>query len=181
MEYSEVSVLLVRYGLDVAVISLIVAAMSFVLKRTVLEERPRAVMLIAYAAGVLIYGVYICIAEGDALFAFMNFASVMERGLAIGTIATLICAALEKFTCGDGDGLDAIEALIDSLVPNEKLKECAKALLAAIREEAEELAAALAEILAAYAESADEAEIERAVQEICAAFEEADREKTTTE
>lgn len=181
MEYSEVSVLLVRCGLDVAVISLIVAAICFALKRTVLAERPRIAMLIAYAAGVIIYAVYKCIAEHDALFAFMNLVDVLESGLAIGTLATLICTALDKFVRGDGDGLEAIEALIDDLVPNEKLKECAKTLLAAIDEGADGLAAVLADILATYAEGTDEAEIVHAAEEICAALNGTDEEQTKTE
>ena len=174
--------MLVRYGLDVVVISLIVSALSFVLKRTVLKERLRMVTLIAYAAGMVIYAVYISIAEGDALFAFKNFANVLERGLAIGTLAALICAGLEKFAFGgDGNALIVIEALIDKLVPCEKLEECAKALLAAVKDGAENLAAILAEILAAYAEGADGAAIECAAENICAAFEDTDEEENTTE
>ena len=181
MEYSEVSVLLVRCGLDVVVISLIVAAICFILKRTVLAERPRIVMLIAYAAGVLIYGVYICIAELDALYAFVNLVDVLESGLAIGTLATLICTALGKIISGESDGLKVIEALIDGIVPSEKLKECAKALLAAMDGDADGLAAVLAEILVSYTEDADDAEIEHTAEEICAALNGADEEQTKTE
>lgn len=182
MEYSEVSALLVRYGFDVALISLIVAALGFVLKRTMLKERQRIVMLITYATGVVIYAVYKCIAERDALFAFVNFVEVFERGLAIGTFATLITTALIKFTSGgNSDSLGVIEALIDGIVPGEKLKECAKAILAAIDEDAESLAAILAGILTSYAEDADEADIECAAEEICAAFKYSDEEQSTTE
>ena len=165
MEYSEFSSILVRYGLDVAVISLVVAAACFILKRTVLKERYNIAVLIAYAAGAVIYAVYKSIAESDAMFALVNLTEVLERALAIGTLANLICTALEKFTGGDG-GLEAIAELISGLVTEEKLKECAKALLAAIDGGAEALAA----ILAQYAENADEEEIESVAENICEAY-----------
>lgn len=158
-----------RCGLDVAVISLAVAAMSFALKRTVLADRPRLAMLVTYAAGVLVYAVYISIAECDALFAFKNFAAVLERGLAIGTLAMLICAAIERFT-GGGDGLTSVEQLIERLVPEQDVEECARKLLAAISEGTDGLSLRLAEIIAAYADGADADEVNAAAERICAAF-----------
>lgn len=157
-----------RCGLDVAIISLAVAAMSFALKRTMLADKPRLAMLVTYAAGVLVYAVYISIAECDALFAFKNFAAVLERGLAIGTLAMLICAAIERFT--GGDGLTSVEQLIERLVPEQDVEECARKLLAAMGEGTDGLSLRIAEIIAAYADGTDADEVNAAAERICAAF-----------
>ncbi len=111
------------YGVDVILLAAVTAALCEALKRTVLKDNARAVMLIAYGAGIIFYSVYACVHEMSAAYLLQNFAAVCERGLSVGTLALLICAGVDKFLGGGTNGADGGEPTEDSGEETEKTEQ----------------------------------------------------------
>lgn len=159
MEFCEI---FARYGLDVALISIFCAALCAVLKRTALKNKPRAVTIVAYIFGTLVYAIYESVREGDALYAFENFSSVIEHGLSVGTLSVLLCIATDRFLGGgSATAQDAVAEILKGWVLSGKEKTCADRIISlAQTKDGDELKEAAKEAISEYiAEGLSDTEI----------------------
>lgn len=129
MELCEV---FARCGLDVTLIAVINTAISLVLRHYIKSSKPRLYTALTYIVGAVIYAVYASVAAGDAAYAFENFSVTLQKGVTIGTLTMLLCAAFDRFTGGGTSGGNGAEAVIVSLldgVVEEDKTNCAKDIL----------------------------------------------------
>lgn len=151
MDLNEIIAL---YGLDVILLTVLNSAISEALRRTVLKNKPKLVTAIVYGAGTVMYMIYRSIYAKNALYAFENFASVLQNGISIGTLTMLVCALIDRFF-GGGNAASVTDTLVWILrgnVVSGKESECANKILGLYKAlSGEQFRSAAADVVKEYA------------------------------
>ena len=153
MDFNEIIAL---YGIDVVLLTIANAALSELLRRTVLKGKSKAVTAVAYAAGIVMYIIYKSIYVMDAMYAFENLASVLEHGISIGTLTMLVCSLIDRFFGGGtaATATDTIVWILKRWVKSGSEKECANKILGLYKAvEGEQVKSAAADVVREYAKS----------------------------
>ncbi len=153
MDFNEIIAL---YGIDVVLLTIANAALSELLRRTVLKGKSKAVTAMAYAAGIVMYIIYKSIYVMDAMYAFENLASVLEHGISIGTLTMLVCSLIDRFFGGGtaATATDTIVWILKRWVKSGSEKECANKILGLYKAvEGEQFKSAAADVVREYAKS----------------------------
>ena len=131
----EICEIFARCGIDVILISLADAALCIILKRTALKQKQKVATMLAYVLGACVYAVYASVQSGNALYAFENLSFVTQKGVTIGTISMLLCAAADKFNGGPSGPEGAICNMLDGVIDTKDAGEWGQAMLRAAESE----------------------------------------------
>lgn len=154
------------YGVDAIALAVGTALVVQLFKRTVLKGVQKKLMtFLPFCVGTLLYAAYAAVRALDFFILFENYTDILEHGVSVGSLATLLYVLYEQFVRAKS-GLSAIEevikTLIEGYVPTESAEQVAKQIAAAIeRDVTGSGAKRAAEILT---ENADEGVTERDVE-----------------
>ena len=124
------------YGVDVALLALATAILTQVLKITILKKVQKKILtFLPFTLGTLFYAVYAAVRNMSVGYLLQNYAEILEHGLAIGSLATLLYVLYEQFIRkknGLSETEQVVSALIAGFVPDESLEKVAKDVTEAI-------------------------------------------------
>lgn len=124
------------YGVDVALLALATAILTQVLKITILKKVQKKILtFLPFTFGTLLYAVYAAVRNMSAEYLLQNFAEILEHGLAIGSLATLLYVLYEQFIrkkSGLSETEQVVSALIEGFVPDNSIEKVAKEVTDAI-------------------------------------------------
>ena len=142
------------YGLDIIALAVATCAAVQIVKLTLLKRvRKKIVTFLPLLFGTLFYAVYAAILHLNAAWVILNYVTVLEHGLSVGALSTLIYVWYEQFV-RDKKYVSAtqgiIATLIEGYVPSERIESTAQAICEAIeRDVTGNGASRIAEILSA--------------------------------
>ena len=120
------------YGVDVALLAIATAIITQVLKITLLKKvQKKIVTFLPFTLGTLLYAIYAAVRNLSAVYVVQNYAEILEHGLAIGSLATLLYVLYEQFIrkqSGLSETEQVVSALIEGFVPDESVEKVAKDL-----------------------------------------------------
>lgn len=124
------------YGLDVALLSLLTAGLTQLLKLTLFKKRKKKLLtFLPFILGTLFYAAYYAVKNLCLYCLVENYIFVLEHGFSVGSLATLVYVLYEQFV-REREGVPAtrqiVSTLISGFVPDEKVTEAAKAVCEAI-------------------------------------------------
>ncbi len=118
------------YGVDVVLLAALTAVVVQVCKLTFLKNVPKKfITFLPVILGVVFYAVYAAIWNLDFLYVFEHFGYIVEGGVSVGAVATLLYVFYEQFMRGQGPadtGEAVVFSLIDGYVETESAEETAK-------------------------------------------------------
>ncbi len=136
MSIVEIIDVFVFYGMDVITLACVSAILVQILKVTLLKNiQKKLITFLPFVIGTVLYGIYRGIYEWNAYFVLQNYVDVLEHGIAIGSLATLIYVLYEQFIRGEsGSNIaeEVIASLIEGYVAEEKIAKTAKLIADAI-------------------------------------------------
>lgn len=154
------------YGVDIALLALATAILTQVLKVTALKKvQKKIVTFIPFTLGTLLYAIYAGVRNLSASYVVQNYALILEHGLAIGSLATLMYVLYEQFIRkknGLSQTEQVVSALIEGFVPDSSVEKVAKDVTDAILKDVTGNGAKLCEQI--IAGSANEEITERDIQ-----------------
>lgn len=139
MSFIEIIDAFTFYGLDVILLGVLCAALTQIVKKFILKKAPKKIFtFMPFAFGIIFYAAYGCIANLNVRFLLDEYVSIIEHGLSVGGVSTLLYVLYEQFIRVK-DGLTAtqrvIATLIDGYVPDERLENVAKQVAEAIEKD----------------------------------------------
>ncbi|MDE7453049.1 MAG: hypothetical protein K2N22_01420 [Clostridia bacterium] len=136
MTFIQIIDLFTFYGIDVAVLALATAVLTQVLKITVFKKVQKKILtFIPFTIGTLLYAVYAAVRNLSVEYLLENYAEILEHGLAIGSLATLLYVLYEQFIRkknGLSETEQVVSALIEGYVPADSVEKVAKEVSEAI-------------------------------------------------
>lgn len=142
------------YGLDVMLLASATFALVQIFKLTFLKKvNKKLITFLPFLLGTLLYAAYAAARNLSLYYLIENYVSVLEHGLSVGAISTLIYVLYEQFVREKKNGLTATEnvifTLIEGYVPTDSVEKVAKLVSEAIeRDVTGNGAARAAEIIA---------------------------------
>lgn len=101
MTFFEIIDLITFYGVDVVVLAIATAALTQLLKTTLLKKAPNKVYtFIPFLIGVILYAIYAAISRVSFCYIAENAAYILEQGIKVGAAATVIYVLYEQFVRG---------------------------------------------------------------------------------
>lgn len=124
------------YGIDVILLAALTTVIVQVLKSTLLKKIPKKlVTFLPFLIGTLFYAIYAAIKNMSFFYIFDEYVSVLEYGLSVGSLSTLLYVLYEQFV-REKNGLTTTESVISTLiegyVPEDSINEVAKLLAEAV-------------------------------------------------
>lgn len=138
------------YGVDVIILAAVTAALVQACKLLFMKNvQKKFFTLMPFAVGLLLYACYAAARNLSFRYLIDNVAQVLEYGLSVGTVATLLYVIYEQFVRGNTapTKADVVCALLDGYVAADRAAEAAKLIV-----DASENAERTAEILTEFAE-----------------------------
>lgn len=154
------------YGLDVVLLAVLTAVTVQICKVTFLKKvKKKLLTFLPFTVGVVFYAAYAALRNWDISYLLREYISVLEHGVSVGSVATLLYVLYEQFV-RDKNVTSATEGVISTLiegfVPTDKVESVAKEIAEAIeRDVTGNGAAKAAEILS---ENSEEEICERDLQ-----------------
>lgn len=124
------------YGLDVVFLAFLTAVTVQICKITFLKKmRKKLLTFLPFAVGTIFYAAYAALKNWSLYYLLAEYASVLEHGVAVGSVATLLYVLYEQFvrdkkTSSATEGV--ISTLIEGFVPTDKTERVAKEIAEAI-------------------------------------------------
>ncbi len=139
MNFIEIIDTFTYYGIDVALLAVVTAVITQVLKNTLLKNvQKKLITFLPFVLGTVLFAVYAAIRNLSILFVFEEYVYVLEHGISVGAAATLFYVLYEQFVRKDCDYTAAegvVAELIEGYVPDEELGEAAKAVAEALAQD----------------------------------------------
>ncbi len=136
MSIIEIADLFVFYGLDVMLLAAATAVTVQLLKKTVMKNvQNKLYTFLPFVTGALYYAVYRGLCEMSFCHVLENYADILEHGMAVGSLATMIYVLYEQFVRqkkSSSAAEDVIGALIEGYVPDESRAKVAALIAAAL-------------------------------------------------
>lgn len=147
------------YGVDVILLAAATAALTQVLKITLLKRaKKKIVTFLPFAIGVILYAAYAAVKNLSFFYLLDEYVGVLEHGISVGAVATLYYVLYEQFIRDKSDlstSESVIATLIAGYIPEERVEEAAKAIAEAIERDVTGCGAKRAEeILSGFADEA---------------------------
>lgn len=102
--------------MDVVLLAALTAVVVQIFKLTFLKNvAKKFITFLPVALGILFYAVYAAIWHLDFFYVFNNFCAIIEGGISVGAVATLLYVIYEQFMRGQGPS-DTGEAVVFSLI-----------------------------------------------------------------
>lgn len=124
------------YGFDVILLALLTALTVQLFKATFLKKVKRKLLtFLPFFLGILYYAVYSAVKNLSLAYLLEEYLSVLEHGVSIGAVATLLYVVYEQFvrekkTTSPTEGV--ISTLVEGYVPDENVEKVAKLIAEAI-------------------------------------------------
>lgn len=124
------------YGADIALLAAVTAILTQVLKITLLKKVQKKILtFLPFTLGTLLYAIYAAVRNLSAIYVVQNYVSVIEHGLSVGSLATLLYVLYEQFlrkkdTLSETE--QVVSALIEGFVPDDCVEKVAKDVTDAI-------------------------------------------------
>ena len=136
MTFIQIIDLFTFYGIDVAILALATAIFTQVLKITLLKKVQKKILtFLPFTIGTLLYAVYAAVRNLSAEYLLAHYAEILEHGLAIGSLATLLYVLYEQFIrkkSGLSETEQIVSALIEGYVTDDSVEKVAKEVSEAI-------------------------------------------------
>lgn len=128
------------YGIDVILISVLCTFTVQLLKVTLFKKISKKIMtFLPFTIGTLLYAAYAAARNLSLAYFLQEYIDVLEHGVSVGALSTLIYVLYEQFVRVKKSGLTATESIISTLiegyVPSDKLEEVAKRVAEAIQKD----------------------------------------------
>ncbi len=124
------------YGVDMFGAAMLTCILTHLLKRTLFRGVQKKVLtFLPFTIGVIIYAVAVSLYHFELTYALDNLSRVLEKGFAIGSLATLIYVLYEQFIRKDSSLTiteNVIATLIRDYVPDTNIEDVAKKVAEAI-------------------------------------------------
>lgn len=118
------------YGVDVVLLAALTAVIVQICKLTFLKNVPKKfITFLPVMLGIVFYAAYAAIWNIDFLYVFEHFGLIVEGGISVGAVATLLYVFYEQFIRGQGPsdtGEAVVFSLIDGYVETESAEKVAK-------------------------------------------------------
>ncbi|MDE7168212.1 MAG: hypothetical protein K2O28_05115, partial [Clostridia bacterium] len=124
------------YGLDVVILAALTAVTVQICKVTFLKNTKKKLLtFLPFTFGVIFYAVYAALINWSVSYILTEYVSVLEHGISIGSVATLLYVLYEQFvrdktTASASEGV--ISTLIEGFVPTDRIESVAKEIAQAI-------------------------------------------------
>ena len=127
------------YGIDVILLAAATAGLTQLIKKFLFKRLPKKlVTFLPFIIGSFLYAVYASVKNLDPLFFLTNYVSVLEHGISVGAVSTLVYVLYEQFV-REKNNLNATEKIISTLIegyiPERNVEEAAKAVAEAIEKD----------------------------------------------
>ena len=124
------------YGLDIITLAALTCVTVQIVKLTILKNiRKKIVTFLPLVLGTLFYAAYAATVNLSAAWVLENYVSVIEHGISVGALSTLIYVWYEQFV-REKKCVSATQAIIATLiegyVPSERIESTAKAICEAL-------------------------------------------------
>ena len=132
MTFIEIIDTFTFYGVDVALLAMLTAAATQLLKMTLFKNaKKKLVTFLPFMIGTLFYAVYAAVRNLSFFYIFEEYTAVLEHGISVGAAATLYYVLYEQFV-REKSSLSATEKVISTLisgyVPADSLEKAAKTI-----------------------------------------------------
>ena len=136
MTFIEIIDTFTFYGVDVALLAMLTAAATQLLKMTLFKNaKKKLVTFLPFMIGTLFYAVYAAVRNLSFFYIFEEYTAVLEHGISVGAAATLYYVLYEQFV-REKSSLSATEKVISTLisgyVPADSLEKAAKTIAEAL-------------------------------------------------
>lgn len=145
------------YGMDIILLAALTAATVQLFKVTFLKKVKRKIItFLPFILGTLFYAAYAALVRMDLKFLMTEYTQVLEHGISVGALATLLYVLYEQFvreksSASPAEGI--IAALIEGYVPKDGVEKVAALIAEAIEKDVTgEGAKRAAQILAEHTE-----------------------------
>lgn len=124
------------YGLDVALLAVLTAITVQICKVTFLKKaQKKLITFLPFTVGAIYYAVYAALVNWSLSYLLTEYVSVLEHGVAVGSVATLLYVLYEQFVRAKkspsiSEGI--ISTLIEGYVPTDRIESVAKQIAEAI-------------------------------------------------
>lgn len=127
------------YGIDVVLLASLTAIVVQICKITFLKNvQKKLLTFLPFFVGTVLYAAYAAIKNMSFCYLLDEYVNVLEHGISVGAVATLLYVLYEQFVRKD-DGLSAAErviaTLIDGYVPSENVRKVASLIAEAIEKD----------------------------------------------
>ena len=145
------------YGVDVLLLAALTAAVTQVLKISVLKKLKKKILtFLPFVLGTLFYAVYECVCNLNIRLLLTDYVTIIEHGISVGAVATLLYVLHEQFIRekkGCTQTEQVVATLLEGYVPTDSVEKAAKEVAAAIERDVTGNGAARAEeIIGMYCE-----------------------------
>jgi len=142
------------YGFATIALAAVDCLMVQILKKTLFKRCNKKIFtFLPFIIGTLLYAAYACVRNLSFCYLVTNYVSVLEHGLSVGALSTLIYVCYEQFLREKGTTStteDVIATLIEGYVPTDEAEDIARQIAEAIEKDVTgDGAKKTAEILAA--------------------------------
>ena len=124
------------YGADVILLAWLTNVTVYLLKISVLKKMQKKLLtFVPFITGTVLYAAYAAVRNLSFTYIFANYTQILEHGLSVGAVSTLLYVIYEQFVRQD-KSLTAregvIKALIAGFVPTDKQERTAKLIAEAV-------------------------------------------------
>ncbi len=145
------------YGVDVLLLAALTAAVTQVLKISVLKKLKKKILtFLPFVLGTLFYAIYECVCNLSIRLLLIDYVTIIEHGISVGAVATLLYVLHEQFIRekkGCTQTEQVVATLLEGYVPTDSVEKAAKEVAAAIERDVTGNGAARAEeIIGMYCE-----------------------------
>lgn len=145
------------YGVDVLLLAALTAAVTQVLKISVLKKLKKKILtFLPFVLGTLFYAIYECVCNLSIRLLLTDYVTIIEHGISVGAVATLLYVLHEQFIRekkGCTQTEQVVATLLEGYVPTDSVEKAAKEVAAAIERDVTGNGAARAEeIIGMYCE-----------------------------
>lgn len=145
------------YGVDVLLLAALTAAVTQVLKISVLKKLKKKILtFLPFVLGTLFYATYECVCNLSIRLLLTDYVTIIEHGISVGAVATLLYVLHEQFIRekkGCTQTEQVVATLLEGYVPTDSVEKAAKEVAAAIERDVTGNGAARAEeIIGMYCE-----------------------------
>lgn len=127
------------YGIDIMLLAILTTVLVQICKLTFLKRfRKKLITFLPFVVGTLFYAAYAALKNMSIYYLLDNYVSVLEHGLSVGAVATLLYVLYEQFV-REKNKLSAtegvIKTLIEGYVPTNSVEKAAKLIAEAIEKD----------------------------------------------
>ena len=145
------------YGVDVLLLAALTAAVTQVLKISVLKKLKKKILtFLPFVLGTLFYAIYECVCNLNIRLLLTDYVTIIEHGISVGAVATLLYVLHEQFIRekkGCTQTEQVVATLLEGYVPTDSVEKAAIEVAAAIKRDVTGNGAARAEeIIGMYCE-----------------------------